>query len=489
MNTRLSQLRTALVILLSALLVAVVIGQTTYYTLQDGAWQDTAVWSMDGVTKCHCYPPNTLATVDVEIRDDITIDDIITVKPGCKITVEAGCSLVCTDELKLEGGDLYAYGSVDIGKLHTYPGSVAEFCDGSKIHEQCIVEGEMRMMFPVEDTLEIVETNFETMSGSMIIGQRVCLDIKEGNWVNSSDFTELTNSMVLIQEGNFDNSSPVTMHAGYIELQEGSFVNENDLILEGTCISLMEGDFDNPSGYSVNGFGTVVLWEGNIETDGYWDPEVQWCVQEGSSNAPVSGQLSDCSGALVGCDAILAVEYGGLQLEAKAQSVEVSWVVYNQENTRMFAIERSQDGETFHAIGHLFPELANVPKALYRYSDHRPVKGLSFYRIVAHDWDGDLTFSGIRSIFYNSIPGKTISIYPNPVVRDALHVEIFGSDRASSGVLSVLDIRGVPVYEKELDAAGPASVVIETAAWPAGYYLVRYRNTLNDFNKKVVVLK
>lgn len=108
------------------------------------------------------------------------------------------------------------------------------------------------------------------------------------------------------------------------------------------------------------------------------------------------------------------LSFGALKTSNTAQ---LSWKTENEENTTVFAAERSiDDGATFYMLDTLNSNGAGS----YNYTDRSPLDGTDLYRIKITDMNGAISYSNVMSISFGSTIAETntspsnISIYPNP---------------------------------------------------------------------------
>jgi hypothetical protein len=84
--------------------------------------------------------------------------------------------------------------------------------------------------------------------------------------------------------------------------------------------------------------------------------------------------------------------------------VSLTWVTASEENTNYFEIWSSSDGVNFHKVTSL--PAANTSHNLleYQYADDQPLYGISYYKLVAVDFDGAKQESELKTIKSNATP-------------------------------------------------------------------------------------
>lgn len=106
----------------------------------------------------------------------------------------------------------------------------------------------------------------------------------------------------------------------------------------------------------------------------------------------------------------LPVEWNGFIASANPDKwqVECRWSSSEELQNDHFRIERSTDGEQWQTIG--FEDAGNGE---YTFTDHSPIAGDSYYRIVQVDFNGSESATGVRYVFMKE-SSTTIEVYPNP---------------------------------------------------------------------------
>jgi hypothetical protein len=100
-----------------------------------------------------------------------------------------------------------------------------------------------------------------------------------------------------------------------------------------------------------------------------------------------------------------------------AAAAELNWKTANEQNSTVFATERSiDDGATFYVLD----TLVSTGSGTYSYTDKTPINGTDLYRIKITDMNGTVSYSNAVSLDFSSTSTETntstnnISIYPNP---------------------------------------------------------------------------
>jgi len=88
---------------------------------------------------------------------------------------------------------------------------------------------------------------------------------------------------------------------------------------------------------------------------------------------------------------------------------ELFWQTASETNNDYFTIERSGDGRTFDAIGEIKGAGNSTEEKHYEFTDENPLPGINYYRIKQTDFDGQYSYSEIRSVRHTGKGNVAIS--------------------------------------------------------------------------------
>jgi hypothetical protein len=157
------------------------------------------------------------------------------------------------------------------------------------------------------------------------------------------------------------------------------------------------------------------------------------------------------------------------QLQDK-RTVALAWQTASEKNNDYFTVERSIDGENWIAIQEIKGAGNSNSVLSYDAEDILNEQGTFYYRLKQTDYDGEFTYSMIRSVDC-STASAAISIYPNPTtgifkvegskneqapkIYNSLGVEISTSNYllTSTETSFLFDIRSLPtgIYFLEIN--------------------------------------
>jgi hypothetical protein len=171
------------------------------------------------------------------------------------------------------------------------------------------------------------------------------------------------------------------------------------------------------------------------------------------------------NGASLDCT-VLPIELTSFQTEVVQDVVQLDWITATELNNDGFVVERSADGEEFHAIGTQDGAGTSHQEVHYAFTDRAPLHGTSYYRLKQVDLDGGFAYSDVRSVFFSNDQGP-LMLVPNPGT-DRVRVVI--PQMKAGAVVQVTDATGrlVLLVQSQGD-----QLVLDTSALPRGLYSFR----------------
>jgi hypothetical protein len=117
----------------------------------------------------------------------------------------------------------------------------------------------------------------------------------------------------------------------------------------------------------------------------------------------------------------------------------LQWSTASEQNSKNFEIQRSEDGNTFNAIGTV-NAAGNSDRVLnYQYDDRSlAASPVYYYRLKMVDLDGSAKYSSIISI-KNSV-SRLATVYPNPAI-DQITINVGDKSLLNTGAV-LTDLNG-----------------------------------------------
>ena len=116
-----------------------------------------------------------------------------------------------------------------------------------------------------------------------------------------------------------------------------------------------------------------------------------------------------------------SIQLSGFTLSKRVYGTLLNWETISEKNSKLFEIERSDDGINFLKIGQQSAMGTSTEKKPYNFSDKNPSTTTNYYRLKMIDESGRYDYSKVVNIDHSFGTEDLVSIYPNPVV-DNLNV-------------------------------------------------------------------
>lgn len=124
----------------------------------------------------------------------------------------------------------------------------------------------------------------------------------------------------------------------------------------------------------------------------------------------------------------------------KDQDVVCNWTTASEKNSDYFVVERSANGETFESAGTVKAAGNSNEQRNYKFTDTKPYRGVSFYRLTQYDYNGKSeTFEKVAVNL--SVPAAAISVYPVPA-KEKVVISVDPNINLANAVLYVYDLTG-----------------------------------------------
>lgn len=236
---------------------------------------------------------------------------------------------------------------------------------------------------------------------------------------------------------------------------------------------------------TVAGAGGTVVYTGPVPTGAVWNLR---CF---SFVAPNNGQYISVTTAIAlrwshvdnfsfgACP--LPIELIEFKSECQNSAVVLKWITGSETSNKYFNIERSYDAKHFESIGNLKAAGNSMQKLTYNFTDERPLRGTSYYRLGQVDFDGSSTYSSIIETedCKNKVDGD-FQIFPNPS-NAILNVNI---RNVSSGCrLLIYNCIGEIIIEQALENEMNA---IDVSKFNEGIYFIKILGDAGVFTKKFI---
>lgn len=219
-------------------------------------------------------------------------------------------------------------------------------------------------------------------------------------YLKSGTTLTITGCHTLTINGNvtFSNGSTLIINTCSIIIINGNVTNNNnsnDISINGTI--QISGNYDGGNGSAIIGSGEMEI-AGTVTTVGtgtVFTSEVD-CTSDcnNSSDDPLSNGLP--------------IELILFEVSALENFNLIEWTTASEVNNEYFILEKSLSGMDFASIGRLSGAGWSSSNINYSILDTNPTAGISYYRLIQNDFDGNFEISDMISISRASLEESKI---------------------------------------------------------------------------------
>lgn len=245
---------------------------------------------------------------------------------------------------------------------------------------------------------------------------------------------------------------------------------------------------------SIPGSVTMNITAGINGVNGVLGSGTTSCLGSAESSAagnvgiilPGAGAVPASNVDYVGCD-ILPVELLSFNAIGRESSVEVYWSTQTEFNNDFFIVESSKNGRDFESLEQVQGAGNSFERQEYSYTDHSPMDGISYYRLVTVDFDGTRHYSPIRAVQrYGEID---LEIFPNPGKAGAILNLAFEAHNSGSLEMRIFDMVGGVVVSQAFEfQKGENQLTLSTIDLSQGTYMVRLESRQFVVTRKFLVV-
>ena len=159
--------------------------------------------------------------------------------------------------------------------------------------------------------------------------------------------------------------------------------------------------------------------------------------------------------------------------------VKLDWQTASEINNDYFTIERSLNGIDWDEIDRIDGAGNSSSLLSYESIDKSPLMGISYYRLKQTDFDGEFSYSNIKSINFNLVNNQ-IEIFPNPTKNQ---ITITGN-KSELETINIYSVLGQNVTNKTIIKKLDSKVIIDLTKLSEGTYYIRTKTTANKVYKQ-----
>ncbi len=180
----------------------------------------------------------------------------------------------------------------------------------------------------------------------------------------------------------------------------------------------------------------------------------------------------------------LPIVLKSLSAKSIIDGVNINWSTASEINNDFFSLQRSVNGLNWEDIAKISGKGTTSNESTYSYLDSKPLKGVNYYRLVQHDLDGKINYSGVTSVKFD-IETTQLNAYPNPFTNK-LTVSLVGYKGKTFETI-LTDVQGKSVFQKSLTADQNGLDVMLNEVPKSGMYILSINGNGINFVKKVSV--
>jgi uncharacterized delta-60 repeat protein len=232
-------------------------------------------------------------------------------------------------------------------------------------------------------------------------------------------------------------------------------------------------DISGPNPFTGAGPGYTIIDFGSSD-------DIAYSLASQGTNIIVGGTVGASLGLarLINGSGILPVSIASFSATKKQGSVEVNWQTAGELNIASYEVQRSSDGRNFITVGKLQASASSL-SGKYSFTDSKPLKAVSFYRLKIVHVDQSLTYSRIVAITMNSA-SVGLQSFPNPV---STTVNLQFTLPEGEVILQLIDVSGRLLKKEQLWSDGNTmSTSLDMSGQKKGLYMLR----INQHTLKLV---
>jgi hypothetical protein len=195
-----------------------------------------------------------------------------------------------------------------------------------------------------------------------------------------------------------------------------------------------------------------------------------------------SVQLSETATVTV-TDIPLPVELLTFMATNELNAVKLDWTTASETDNDYFSVERSLDGEFWSEIGQVKGSGTTTSVTAYTFTDHHPVVGYQYYRLMQVDFDGEFEYSKVILVLRNGDSSFTLDVYPVPLTSEELFLATDGDAVITD--LTLVDATGkqTPLVVNSVRPGLTSTTIRQTA----GVYVIIVDTSKGQIRRAIVV--
>ncbi len=148
----------------------------------------------------------------------------------------------------------------------------------------------------------------------------------------------------------------------------------------------------------------------------------------------------------VNANGTLPIILSSFAVKTENSKARIEWSTSTEQANDRFEVERSADGINFTPFATVKGNGTSSAAHQYFVYDNSPLEGTNYYRLVQYNMDGRNTNHGIRTANFRNLPGATLMVFPNPIIKDfGIRLNNYSGKQVS---VTVSDMSGKMVHRE-----------------------------------------
>jgi len=178
---------------------------------------------------------------------------------------------------------------------------------------------------------------------------------------------------------------------------------------------------NNCSGVGDQADLVVSRWDGSTWKD-HGNGGITGTIADGTvTSAAAIASFSPFTLATTTNNNPLPIELLSFEVKLNEKVVDLTWKTASEKDNDYFVIERSNDSENWIEIAQTKGAGTSNSVLAYNETDYSPENGINYYRLKQVDFNGDFTYSSIKTVNFKGTKG-TIEIYTNPNIGESIYI-------------------------------------------------------------------
>jgi hypothetical protein len=206
-----------------------------------------------------------------------------------------------------------------------------------------------------------------------------------------------------------------------------------------------------------------------------------------ATSAPLTLSWQLSGGASLSCIP-LPIQLISFYGKAQGNSNSLEWITGSEVNNDYFTIEKSSNAIDFYPLTIVNGSGNSNQTVTYNIKDINPYKGLTYYRLIQTDYNGETTASVIISVNNDFVQNSINNIHPNPTTESVN----FDFTSVNSGMLNiqVIDYTGKIVVEDNVFInEGKTKLTGKMNSLKAGIYFLKVGFETTGFSSVTKIIK